>query len=45
MIDICSIIPAIRENNNPSKVLDIKGNKNKYVRIAPNGSDSAEIKV
>ena len=33
MIDICSIIPAIRENNNPSKVLDIKGNKKVSVLI------------
>ena len=38
-------MPAIRENNNPSIVSVINGNKNKYVIKAPSGSDRPDTKV
>ena len=43
--DICIIIPAIRENRSPNILSLIKGDKKRYVRRAPNGSDKADTKV
>lgn len=43
--DICNMIPAIKANKSPKITSFMMGNRNKYVIIAPNGSDKAEAKV
>ncbi len=43
--EILSMIPAMKENNNPRIVLLIRFKRKRYVSIAPRGSDKAAIKV
>lgn len=43
--DIWIIIPAIREKRMPKMVLFMYFAKNKYVIMAPNGSEIADTKV